>query len=70
MATLTINTTGAQDARIAPALGYRLGLGRDATLAEAKQYLISVLTNVVQDYEHRQARIAAEAGAPPPITPT
>lgn len=70
MATLTITTTGAQDARIADAFGKRLNLGRNANLAEVKQQIIMFLVNVVQEYERRDAHVAAEAALPAPIDPT
>ncbi len=56
MATVTITTTAAQDARLAPAYGAKLGLGRNATVAEVKAYLISVLQADVRNYEYVQAQ--------------
>lgn len=54
MATLTINTTGAQDARIAAAWGARLGLGGPANAAQVKAAIIDMaIRSVVQDYEQR-----------------
>ena len=53
MATLTINTTAGMDARIAPAVGERLGLQGNATAAQVKQYVIHHIKDVVRDYEHR-----------------
>lgn len=53
MATLTINTTAGQDARIAPAIGERLGLIGNASAAQVKQYLIQHIKDVVEDYEYR-----------------
>lgn len=57
-ATLTITTTGAQDARLGPAFGAKLGLGRNATVAEVKTWVIDQLQAVVRDYEYEQARQA------------
>lgn len=64
MATLTITTTPAQDARLGPAYGNKLGLRdaqgnpRSATVAEVKAYLILVLQTDVQSYERLQAELA------------
>jgi len=58
MATLTITTTGAQDARIGAAFGDYLGLGRNANAAEVKARTIEFIRNVVQEYE-RRAQVAA-----------
>ncbi len=69
MGTLTITTTGAQDARIAPAFGKRLGLAGNASAAEVKQQVIMFLVNVVQQYEQEEAAKAAVAGVTP-IGPT
>lgn len=67
MATLTITTTGAQDARIAPAFGAYLGLGRNATGQEVKARIIQFIREVVQEQE----RIAALAAVQPtPIDST
>jgi hypothetical protein len=52
--TMTINTTTAQDARIAPAVGSILGLGRDATAAEVKAWVIEYIKQSVLDYERRK----------------
>ena len=70
MATITINTTAAQNARLADAFGKRLNLGRDATVAEVKQQIIMFLVNVVQEYERRDAHAAADAALPALISPT
>ena len=59
MATLTITTTGAQDARIIAAFGSRLGLGRNATGAEVKAAVIQYVRECVQGYEQNAAMIAA-----------
>ena len=69
MATLTITTTAAHDARIIAAFGARLNLGRDATVAEVKAQVIGYVINAVQEYEQRVATAAAAAGVTL-ITPT
>lgn len=62
MATVTITTTAPQDARLAPAYGYKLGLKdasgnpRNATTADVKAYLIDVLQADVRNYEYEQAK--------------
>jgi hypothetical protein len=61
MATVTINTTGAEDARIAPAYGAKLGLQRNATAAEVKAALIQSIRDTVLIYEQAQAAQAAAA---------
>lgn len=55
MATLTITTTAAQDARIAAAFGSQLNLGRDATGAEVRAAIIAYVRNTVLAYEQTQA---------------
>lgn len=62
MGTLTITTTGPQDARIVDAFGKRLNLGRNATAGEVKQQVIMFLVNAVQEQEQRTAINAALAG--------
>ncbi len=69
MATLTITTTGAQDARIVDAFGKRLNLGRNATAAEVKQQVIQFVINAVQEQEQRTAVADALSGITP-IDPT
>lgn len=69
MATLTINTTAAQDARIVAAFGAYLGLGRNATGPEVKQALIGWLTDVVHSQETAERAKAAIVGTDR-ITPT
>lgn len=54
MSTLTITTTGAQDARIVVAFGARLGLGGNATAAQVKAEVINFIRGVVQNYEQQQ----------------
>lgn len=52
--TMTITTNASQDARIAPAVGSILGLGRDATAAEVKAWVIQYIQQSVLDYERRK----------------
>lgn len=61
MATLTITTTAAQDARIVAAFGKRLGLGRNATGAEVKAAIITYIKNMVQmqEYDDQQRAYVA-----------
>lgn len=60
MASITITTTAAQDARLGPAFGYLLNTGGNATPAQVKAWLVTQLRGVVVTYETRQA-IAAIA---------
>lgn len=60
MASITITTTGAQDARLTVAFGAFLHPGTNATTADVKAHLIQHLREVVQQYESQQA-IAAIA---------
>lgn len=69
MATLTINTTAPQDARIVVAFGDKLGFPRSATAGEVKADVIAYITNVVRNYEQRVAAEAA-AAAVTPIDPS
>lgn len=69
MATLTITTTAAQDARIVVAFGKRLGLERNATSAEVKAAVIDYIKQIVFDQEAAAARQTAQAGITE-ITPT
>jgi len=62
MASITITTTGPQDARLTVAWGDYLHPGTNATTADVKAHLIEHLRKVVQDYENR---IAHAAVAPP-----
>ena len=62
MATFTITTPGAQDARILAAFGKRLGLPGDATGAQVKQQIVQFLINAVQE---QQTTVTVAA----PITP-
>lgn len=73
MAAVTITTTAAQDARLAPAFGRYLGLTngagapRNATTAEVKGALIQFLRDTVQTYE--TARVQ-ETAPQTPFDPT
>jgi hypothetical protein len=49
----TITTTAQEDARVAPAYGYYLGLGRNATAQEVKQAVIQSIKKIVRDYERQ-----------------
>ena len=69
MATLTITTTPAQDAKIVEAFGAHLELGRNATAAEVKQAVIKFVVDVVHNHETAKLARAAIAGAER-ITPT
>ena len=55
MPILSINLTATQAQRMATALGAVMGLGRDATPEEARQYWISEMRRLVKDVEHRVA---------------
>jgi len=61
MATLTINTTAGQDARILAAWRARVG-DPAAPASEVKAWLISQLKGLVRSYETEQANLAASAG--------
>ena len=65
MATLTITTTAAQDARIVKAFGARLGLGRNATGLEVKANVVQFLRDVVHQMEQQAAVQAAAGGVTP-----
>ena len=67
MATITINTTAAQDTRIIAA--FRDRLGPEATGADVKAWLIDQLKGVVHSYETRLANEQASAGVTP-VEPT
>lgn len=62
MASITITTTGPQDARLTVAFGAYLHPGTNASAADVKAYLIQHMREIVQQYEQAQA-IAA---VPPP----
>lgn len=67
MASITITTTGPQDARLTVAWGEFLHPGTNATTAEVKAYLIEQLRVVVRNYEDRvnKAGVAAPASFDP-----
>ena len=70
MGTLTVNTTGAQDARIVAAFGDKLGLEGNASAGEVKTDIIAYIKGIVHSYETRQAAIAAADGVTPMPDPT
>lgn len=53
MATMTINTSGAEDTRLAAAFGKYLGLAGNASAAQIKTATISWLTEIVRSQEYR-----------------
>lgn len=62
-ATLTITTSGADDARLVPAFTDKLKPGcpsscRNANVADVKAWVIDELRAVVRNYEYEQARQA------------
>jgi hypothetical protein len=63
MATTTINTTAGEDARLVVAYGHILGLGRNATQAEIKAYLVATMIRDVRVDEAAVAAAAAQAAA-------
>lgn len=63
MASITITTTGPQDARLTVAFGALLHPGSNATTADVKAYLIEQMRRVVQEYERQQAIVAIAAPA-------
>jgi len=67
MATLTITTTSAQDARLVAAFGTYLGLEGNATAAQIKQNVINYIKQVVRDQEYKTE---VDAISVPPIEPT
>lgn len=68
MATLSITTTGPEDARIFAAFGKQLGLGRDATGPEVKAAIIRYVKDTVRNTE-TQAAIAV-VSVPADVAPT
>ena len=58
MPSITITTDATHTARIATALGAYLGLGRDATAAEVKEWVITQIRGVVIQQERRAAEAA------------
>lgn len=67
MATLTITTTGVQDARLVVAFGMKLGLPGNANAAQIKADIINYIRTVVVDQE-RMAVI--ESNPPAAFDPT
>ena len=63
MGTLTINTTGAQDARIVAAFGKHLGLPGNASGAQVKAEVFNFIRLTVMEQERKDAVIAAIAAA-------
>lgn len=61
MASITITTTGAQDARLTVAFGALLHPGTNASAADVKAYLIEHMRQVVQNFEQQQAIAALPA---------
>lgn len=64
--TITFTTTAQEDALAAPAIGDILGLGRNATAAEAKAWVVAWVKGQVQDYYRRQNILTF---TPPDINP-
>jgi hypothetical protein len=69
---MTITTTAAQDARLVVAFGRRLAFTppRNATAAEVKAEIISMIAGVVREQELATTLADTIAAMPPPITPT
>jgi hypothetical protein len=63
MATVTITTDAAMDARLAPAFGAYLHPGTNATTADVKAWLIEQMRVVVRNYEDKVAKAAVAAPA-------
>ena len=70
MATLTITTTGAQDARIAAAWGAKLGLPGNASAAQIKADIIRHIQAIVHSYETKRDADAAANAVVPMTDPT
>lgn len=68
MATTSFTTSPAEDARIVAAVGKILRLGRNATQAEVKAYVVSLLVIAIQGQEQND-KLGAITG-PDAITPT
>lgn len=58
MATISITLDATQSQRVATAFGRVYGLGRDATLAEVKGYIVTYIKGVVTDTE-KSAQVSA-----------
>lgn len=67
MASVTLTTTAPQDTRIVAAFTH--ALGKPATVADVKAFLVTALTNYVLAIEQQIAADAA-AAAVTPIVPT
>jgi len=68
MATTSFTTTVPEDARIVAAVGQILRLGRNATQAEVKAFVVSLLVQAIQGQE--QANKQTAVTGPDPINPT
>jgi len=64
---MTITTTAAQAVRVAAAVGEELRLDRPATAEECRQYVITILRNIVLTSEKK---IAVAALVPSTFDPT
>ncbi len=67
MATITITTTGAEDAILGPAFGQALSLPGNANTAQVKAAIINWMKNIAFQYQEQQAIQAANIT---PIAPT
>lgn len=67
MATLTITTTAAEDARLVVAFGAKLELPGNATAAQIKADVIAYVRTVVADQERIAASLTANSN---PVSPT
>ena len=65
MPTLSITTTIEDAQRVASAVGYQLGLGRDATQAEVKGFVITNIRTLILNYERMMKEEAAKAAISP-----
>lgn len=68
MPTISITTDAANAQRLATAFGKYWALGRDATQAEIRAYLVRQLVAVVRNAERRDALTTYEAGSADPVT--
>ena len=67
MATMTITTTPADDARLVVAFGAKLGLPGNATAAQIKADIAGYIRGVVADQERIAASLTANQT---PVSPT
>ncbi len=67
MATMTINTTAQDDAKLVVAFGAKLGLGGNATAAQIKADIVNYIRAVVSDQERIAASLTANQT---PVSPT